>query len=600
MATATTRPPRTSVPIEQTWDLEGLYPDTAAWDADMDRVDKLLPAIMAYKGRLDEGARVLCDALQLCDRVNEIARRVVWYASNRLSEDQDDPARQGLNDRATALSARVNSAMAFVEPELLALPDGTVEAYLDAEPGLAVYRLYLTDLLEQRAHLLGEEAEEVIAAMTELLAAPVAIFRNTANADLTFDPVVDEHGHEVPMSLAALNRLLQSPDRRVRRDAYDSATRAYAAYRRTLAATFAAAQKRDVILARLRRYPSALAAALAPVHLPEELFHTLLRVAEDGTTHLRRYNTFRRRELGLDRLMPYDLSAPLDPDLEAGIGFGEAFETVLRALDPLGPAYRSVLERAYDERWVDWADNAGKTSGAYSYGNYSYHPVILMTWQGKYDDAFTLAHELGHAVHSTLCTAAQPYVYAGYPLFLAEMASTTNEILLLRHLLATTSDRALRRYVLTRALRSFTSNFYGGASMAALQLEVHRMVERGQPLTYESVTAANTTILTRWYGDTVEVTDEGMGSGWTRATHHYSNFYAYQYATGIAAAAAFADAILTGGRPAVDRYIGFLSAGSSKRPLDILRDAGLDMTGPVPLDRAVNLFAELLDELERT
>jgi oligoendopeptidase F len=279
------------------------------------------------------------------------------------------------------------------------------------------------------------------------------------------------------------------------------------------------------------------------VHLPEALFHNLVRVAETGAEHFRRYLEFRRRELGLDRLQPYDLQAPLDADVEQSTTFPEAFALVRQALAPLGPDYAAVLEQAYRERWVDWADNAGKRSGAYSSGCYGYHPVILLNWQGKISDTFTLAHELGHAVHSTLSARTQPYVYAHYTLFLAEMASTTNELLLARHLLATTGDRTLRRYVLTRALGAFTSNFFGGSMVAGFQLDVHRMVEQGQPLTYESITDAFMRWSRRWYGDTVEMSPETMGSTWARAPHHFMNFYYYQYATGIAAAAAFADAI---------------------------------------------------------
>ncbi len=595
------RPARETVPVEQTWDLHSLYPDTAAWEADLARVDALLPDLARYKGRLGEGPDLLLALLRRRDTLFERANRVEWYAFNSLSEDQADPARQALDDRASALSARVAAAVAYIEPELLALPDGTVESYLEREPGLAVYRLYLADALDERAHTLGAEAEGVLAAMTELLQAPHDIYKNTANADVTFDPVEDERGQLVPMSLSALNKLQQSPDRAVRRASYESALRAFDAHKRTLAASFAAAQKRDVILSRLRRYPSALAAALARVHLPESLFHTLVEVSErEGTIPFRRYMDLRQRALGVARLMPYDLAAPLDPDLDVTITFDEAFDMVVAGLAPLGEEYRAILEEARRGRWVDWADNSGKRSGAYSSSCYGYHPVILLNWQGTLDDAFTLAHELGHAAHSTFTTRAQPYIYANYSLFLAEMASTTNELLLARHLLATTTDRATRRYVLARALRSFTSNFFLGSYQAALQLEAHERVERGEPLTYESVTAAYTGILRRWFGDTVEIEPETMGGNWVRPPHHYRNFYSYQYATGIAVASAFAGAIHDEGAPAVEQYIRFLSAGSSAHAIDLLREAGVDLDFPAPIRQAVALFSELVDELAAT
>jgi oligoendopeptidase F len=596
-ATAT-RPARASVSPELTWDLEGLFADLASWQAKLASVDALLTEFRAFKGRLGESADVLLACLRLDDRISQAAHHVYWYASNRLSEDQADPDRQALSDQATAMIGRVNAAESFMEPELLALPSGTVEGFLQSSPELAVYRLHLTDILAQKEHMLGAEAEEVIAGMTELFAAPYDVYRNTANADIVFDPVTDERGVQVPMSLSALNNLLQSPDRTVRRAAHESALRAFAGHKRTIAAAFAAAQKRDVILARTRRYPSALAAALDSVHLPEELFHNLVRTAEAGTEPFRRYMRFRARELGVDRLMPYDLQAPLDADVPQQSTIGDACDLVREALAPLGPEYASILTQAYGERWIDWADNAGKRGGAYSSACYGYHPVILMNWQGKISDTFTLAHELGHAVHSTLTTRTQPFIYAHYTLFLAEMASTTNELLLARHMLRTTQDRALRRYVLTRALGTFNANFYGGSSMAALQQAVHAMVENRQTLTYESITETYTDILRRWYGDSVEIAPDGMGGNWMRAQHHFFNFYSYQYATGIAAAAAFADAIVREGQPAVERYLTFLRSGSSAHSIDLLREAGVDMSTAAPMERAVAVYDDLVRQLE--
>jgi oligoendopeptidase F len=301
----------------------------------------------------------------------------------------------------------------------------------------------------------------------------------------------------------------------------------------------------------------------------------------------------------VERLESWDLSAPLDADVDAEITFKDAYGMIVNALAPLGTAYRAILDRAFAERWIDWADNEGKEAGAYSWGCFGYHPVIMMTWQGKIADAFTLAHELGHTVHSVLSGENQPFIYSGYTSFLAEMASTTNELLLARYLLKTTSNRKLRRYVLTRALGAFTSNFWGGSTMAALQLQMHEAVERGEPLSYESISLMQADILKRWHGDTVNITPEGAGAQWLRTLHHFRNFYSYQYATGISAAAAFTDSILTDGEPAVRRYLGFLSAGSSAHDIDILRAAGLDMTTSAPIEKAVAYFGQLVTELEQ-
>ncbi|HWI50764.1 MAG TPA: oligoendopeptidase F [Symbiobacteriaceae bacterium] len=593
------RPARREVPVEQTWDLQGLYPTTAAWEADLAKVDSLLPTATAYQGRLSEGAATLLACLKDVDVLSELAMQVFWFAYNSCTVEQGNPEVQALRDKGMAMTARAQSALAFIKPEILALPDGTVTRYLEEEPGLAMYRLYLFDILAEKEHMLSADAEGVIAALGEVTEAPYIIWQNTTAADITFDPVKDENGVETPMSVAAMFKLLQSPDRTVRQAAYESAMKGFMAHKRTIAATLATANKRDVILAKLRRYPSALHAALAESHLPAELFMNLLKVSEAGAHHLQRYNEFRRKELGVETLEGWDLNAPLDADVDAEITYRDACSMIIKALAPLGPEYRAILEQAIAGRWVDWSDNEGKEAGAYSWGCYGYHPIIMMTWQDKIADAFTLAHELGHTVHSVLSARKQPYIYSDYSNFLAEMASTTNELLLARYLLQTTTDRKLRRYVLTRALSAFTSNFWGGSMMAAMQLWMHEAVEQGEPLTFESITAKQVEVNKRWYGETVNVTPDLMGVAWLRVLHHFRNFYSYQYATGISAAAAFADAILSEGAPAVERYLGFLSAGSSAHPIDILKAAGLDMTTPEPVEKAVAYFGRLVTELEK-
>ncbi len=594
------RPVRSLIASEQTWDLEGLYPTNAAWEADLARVDSLLPALQAYQGRLGESAATLLAGLKQLDSVNELVHQVFWFAYNSGAVDQGDSFLQGRFDRALSASARARAACAFVKPELAALAPSTLATYMEAEPGLAPYRIYLGDILEEQAHTLSAEAEAVIAQMSELGEAPNLIWQSVTAADMQFDPVTDEHGNQVPMSVEVMHRLLHSPDRSVRQAAYESATRAFAGHKRTIAASIAAAQKRDVILARIRRYPNSLAAALAEAHLPESLFYNLIQTAEQGAGELRRYASYRRQALGVERLQLWDLQAPLDPAVDTAITFKDAHALMLKALEPLGPDYLAIIDQALTDRWVDWANNDGKRSGAYSYGCYGYHPVILMTWQDSLADAFTLAHELGHAVHSVLSARSQPYITSGYSHFLAEMASTTNELLLAKHLLATTESRVLRRYVLTRALSAFLSNFWNGSQLAALQLAMHQAAEQGEPLTYESITAMQTDIFSRWYGDTVEVREESMAFHWMRTLHHFRNYYSYQYATGISAAAAFTEAILTEGGPAVQRYLAFLSAGSSAHDIDLLKQAGLDMTTPEPVQQAVAYFGRLVTELERT
>jgi oligoendopeptidase F len=591
---------RPEVDREQTWDLESIYPTAAAWEADLTRVDGLLPALGAYQGRLGSDAATLLACLSDYFAGFELAEQVLSFASHICNADQTDPAAQSNRGRALAMMARFEAATAFIQPEILGLPESALAQFLDAEPALAPYRHYLSDILAERAHMLGTEAEAVVAALGELAQAPYVIWQNTTAGDMTFDPVTEEHGNVVPMSMAALFRLLQSPDRTVRQAAYESASRALLAHKRTIAAAATSAVRRDAVLAKLRRYPSSLHAALAEEHLPAELYTNLLAASEAGAVHLRRYNEFRRRQLGVDTLQAWDLSAPLDVSIDTSITFADARSLILAALEPLGAEYRLVLEQAFEERWIDFADNEGKVSGAYCAPFYRHHPVVLLTWQGRLSNAFTLVHELGHAVHAVLAARAQPYQYARFSIFLAEMASTANELLLARHLLRTSQDRKVRRYVLSQALGTFVNNFWGGSMGAALQLWMHEAAEQNQPLTYESITAAQVDICRRWYGDSVAVTPEGLGAMWMRMPHNFLNFYAYQYATGISGAAAFAEAILTGGAPAVERYLGFLRAGVSAHPADILHTAGLDMRTGAPVEAAVTYFGQLVTELERT
>ncbi len=593
------RPGRTEVPVEQTWNLEGLYATAADWEAELGRVEALLPELAAYAGRLGNGAAEVLACLQLNDSVLMRAEQVAWFAQNRYAEDQGDPARVAMLERAMRLGAGAQAAGAFVKPELLGLPEADLTAWFEREPGLAVYRKFLDDLLAEKAHMLGAEAEAVLAEVSPLLQAPFDIWQQTTNVDLRFDPITNERGEQVPMSLGAWINFSSSPVREVRQAADESFQRAYAAHSHTIGAAIAAATRRDAVLARLRKYPSALAAALAREQMPEEVFHNLLRVCEAGTVQYRRHLDYKRRAMGLEQLMPWDLRAQVGTGSQAAIPFDEAFAMIQEALAPLGPEYAAVLERAYAERWVDWADNEGKGGNAYSSGCYGYHPAVKIQWHGTLLDVFTLCHELGHALHAWFTSQNQPYVYSQYTVALAETASTTNEILLARHLMAKEADTEFKRAVLGMALTSFDDNFFFAGAMAVLQKEMHQAAEEGRPLTCDSITSMNTEILKRWYVDVAAVTPEGLGARWNWQPHHFLDFYGYQYTLGISAAAAFADAILTEGEPAAARYLGFLRAGSSAPPLQILRAAGLDMSTPEPVERAVAVYGALVDQLEK-
>ncbi len=593
------RQSRAQVPVHQTWDLEGLYPDHQTWAADVVALRATLVDHGRFAGRLGDSAEVLLACLQHRDEIRWRFDRIDYYASNRLAEDQGDPERVGLHEQARALAAQVESAVSFFRPELLGLSEEQIHAFLRESQGLRTYRKLLMDLIDERQHTLGAEAESVLAQVSELTQVPLSVYGSVVHADMRFDPVRDDDGSSVPVSLGSLSRLYQSSDRAVRKAAFESLNRGYLAHRNSLSAALAGAVKRDVMLAQLRRHRTSLDFYLAKDGLSEEVFTSFLETAELGSVHLRRYLELRRRKLGVCRLAPYDMGVPLDPDVATRFSFADAFALIIRAMATLGPEYLHLLERARDERWCDWAGNQGKSVVPFSRDCYGYRPAISLHWSGTLDDVFVLAHELGHALHSTLSQSAQPIVYGKYPAVLAETASTMNEVLLAQYLLSTQQESAVRRHLLTRVLNAFVTNYYFGAIAASFQLAIHEMAERGQPLTYESFTSTNMVVLKRFYGDALEISAEGLGAQWLRPPQHYMGYFSYQYAVGISAAAGCASAIQRTGEDAVARYLRFLRSGSSAPPAQLLSEAGIDPGAAATFEYPVALFASWVDELER-
>ena len=590
---------RKDVPVEQTWNLESLYAGLDAWESDFARVEAELASAARFRGRLGEGAGALSACLALHDQVKAAAERIRWFAANRLAEDMSQTEWQACAQRASALVSAVAAAFAFLEPEILALPGEKVTAWIQSDAELKPYQGYLQELYTRQAHSLSPDAEAVLAELGESLNTPLGVWRTIVSQELQFSPVSDADGTPVPMSLAAVYRLLKSPVRGVRRAAYESATTAFGAHTGTLALVFAAACRRNVALARLRRYPSALEGALQSEKLPAAMVDRLLAAAEQGACLFQRYLACRKRTMRVDDLMPWDLYSPLGEAPVQPVSFSEGFQTVVNALAPLGPEYRAVLEQARRERWIDCADNAGKRSDAFCSWCYGHHPGVMMTWQGTAHNILTLAHELGHAVHWYLSGQSQPYRYAFPSLFLSEMAAIVNEVLLIRYLLQS-EEPALRSQVLVTAVDSLTQNFFWGSMTTAFQVRVHAMAERGEPLTYESITRANTETLQRWHGAAMAVTTDGDGSTWTWLWQNFSHFYSYQYPAGAALAFAVAEMVLDGGTPAVENYRRFLGAGSSADSTALLGNLGLDLTAPTTYDRFLTGYAGLVDELERT
>lgn len=597
MTEAHTVPRRDEIPVEHTWDLTTIYPSDADWEHDIAQIEGLLPEVAALEGIVGQSAQTLLRALRLRDEVNKRLWQIYVYANRRQDSDSTDPAGQALAERAGSVVARIGASLAFIEPEILAVPTATIAEWQRAEPGLEIYAYALEELARQRAHVRSAEIEGILAQYGDVTRAPSEIYEILTNADIVFPTIEDESGQTVQLSHARYGRFIESQDRRVRRDAFKGMYKAVGGLRNTLGTTLAAEIRSHALNARLRNYPSALAAALQPHDIPLDVYHNLIATINANLPHLHRYMDLRKRIMGLDDLHIYDLYVSLVPEVDVTVPYAEATATVKAALAPLGLDYAAALDRTFTSRWIDVYENVGKRSGAYSDGSYTTAPFILLNYQDRLDDMFTLAHELGHSMHSYFTRRTQPFVYGNYTIFVAEVASTLNEALLVSHLLQTRDDPSLRRQLIGKQLEDIRLTLFRQTMFAEFELDMHQRVEAGEPLTSDSISKRYYDLVGRYHGPGVTL-DDDIAVEWARIPHFYYNFYVYQYATGLSAALALSRQILDEGQPAVERYLRFLSSGSSRSSIDLLRAAGVDMTTPQPIQAAMDTFDRLLDELE--
>jgi len=598
MTTATALPKRNELPTELTWNLASIYPTNEAWEADFARVAAMAPGVAAFAGRLGESAATLLDALTTHDKASEILGRLYVYAYMRLFEDTANSTYQALADRVSTLANDFSTVSAYMTPEILALPAERIEAYLAEEPGLAVYRHSLDEINRQRPHVLSSEMEALLAQAAEIGAAPERIFEMLNNADMKLPIVHDETGAEVQLTQGNYgSRFLENQNREVRREAFNAMLGTYQKYRNTFGATYSAQVKRDIFFAQAHHYDTSLQAALDPLNIPVSVYDNLITTVDANLPLLHRYLNVRKRILGVDDLHMYDLYVPLAREVEYKVAYADAQERVAKALEPLGEDYVGPLRTGFQSRWIDVLENEGKRSGAFSWGSFGTQPFALLNYQESMDSMFTLAHEMGHSMHSYFTWGAQPYPYSSYTLFVAEVASTLNEALLTAHLLKNTTDKALRMYIVNHALETYRGTLYRQTLFAEFEREAHAKAEAGEALTPELLSAIFRGLNDKYYGPVVTVDDE-IDIEWARIPHFYSSFYVYQYATGISASAALASQILSEGAPAVARYKRFLSSGSSDYSINLLRDAGVDLSTPQPIQAALDTFGKYLDELE--
>lgn len=581
-----------------TWAVEDLYKKEADWEAEYALLSSRIPEMESFRGHLGTDAQTLLHMQKTSDSLNMLAERIYVYANQRLHEDTDNGHFQNLANRAQGLLVRLGEACSYVEPELLALPEGTLERFMEENPELRVYRQYFENIIRQRNHVLSPEMETLMAAASEVTESPKDIFSMFNNADLRFPKITGENGEDIEVTHGRFITLLQSQDRRVRRDAFRSLYGMYHQYRNTLAAVYRANVKQEVFRARVRKYGSDLEAALDGSHIPVSVYENLIEAVHEALPFLHRYVRLRRRLLKTDKLYMYDLYVPVVPDAGERIPYEQAKEMVLEGLRPMGAEYLSLLREGFEHRWIDVYENQGKRSGAYSWGAYGTHPYVLMNYQEDLNSVFTLAHEMGHALHSWYSDGNQPYIYAGYRIFVAEVASTCNEALLIHHMIEKTDDTRKKAYLINYFLEQFRTTLYRQTMFAEFEKITHGMEEREETLTADRLCQVYYDLNREYFGEDICI-DREIEMEWARIPHFYTPFYVYQYATGFSAAIALSRKILKEGEKAVEDYKKFLKGGSSAYPLDLLRAAGVDMEQKQPVTDALQVFGQYLDEMER-
>jgi oligoendopeptidase F len=592
-----TQTTRDEIAREYTWNLESIFATNDDWQRSYQEVSERIPQLEALKGKLAESGKALFEVLHARDVAFEEIEKLFVYASLRKDEDTTSSTYQAMYDRAMQIYVRATTATSFIEPELLALPQATQEQYVQDHPALRLYDHHLHDLSRNRPHIRSVEVEAVLAATSEITETTDTIFSMIDNADLKLPTIIDEEEQTVEMTKGNYLVYIRSTNRRVRKEAFEGMHTTFLKQRHTIAATLSGQVKGALFHTRQRNFASTRERALFRNNIPVSVYDNLLSAVTESLPLLNRYLKLRKRCLQLDELHLYDLYVPIVEETDEEISYEQARDTVIAALAPLGKHYTDMLQRAFSERWIDVYETPGKRGGAYSGGSYATQPFILLNYQNKRDSMYTLAHELGHSMHSFFTRHTQPFLYGDYTIFVAEVASTLNEGLLTEHLLATRTDRAMRMAILNHSLESLRSTLFRQTMFAEFEQLIHQQVQDGQPLTADSLSASYHELNAKYYGGET-VIDEDIDIEWARIPHFYYTFYVYQYATGISAASALVQQILSEGQPAVDRYLNFLRSGSSEYSIDLLKKAGVDMNTPAPIRLALRLFESHLAQME--
>lgn len=588
---------RKEIPTEHTWALEDLYASDDEWKKDLDKIRKMLPEIETYCGKLGESADTLLSFLEQQDELSIFLDRFANYSMRKADEDTKNTTYQGLKDQTTGIYVTLSSALSFAEPEILAISDAALEEFYAQRPKLKTYRRYLEDIRRKKAHILSNAEERILAAAGDLAQSPDDIFGLLNDADMTFDSVSDIEGKRYPVTHATFISLLHKTDRSVRKAAFESLYKTYEAHKNTSAAILSAQMKQLNFFSKMRKYDSPLHAALDSSNVNPQVYYNLIETVHENMDYMYRYVRLRKKLLKVDELHMYDLYAPMISDAEREIPFEETKANIRKALSVLGDDYTALLEEGFKNRWIDVYENAGKRSGAYSAGC-RVHPFVLLNYKNNLDSEFTTVHEMGHALHSYLSNKNQPVVDSDYVIFVAEVASTCNEALLMQYLLKNTTDKKERAYLINYFLEQFRTTLYRQTMFAEFELKMSQMIQNGESINSETACKIYHDLIDLYFGKEI-VHDAKIDLEWARIPHFYYNFYVYQYATGFSAAIALSQKILAEGESAVKAFKEkFLSAGCSKDPVSILKDAGVDMSTKKPIEDALRLFGSLIDEMD--
>lgn len=588
---------RSEVREEDTWKLSDMYENVEAWEADVKEIQELAARLEKKEGKVTASAADLLEVVSVMAYATEKIDYAFNYAERLSDEDTKNSLNQARAQKMYGVYADFASRVAFIDPEIIATSEEILEGYYKEKPELEFYRKWIEEVQRLKAHSLSAEMEKLLAMTAEMSQNPSQTFSMFNDADVQFPEVTDENGEQVRITGGRFVRLEESADRRVRKETFEKLYGTYKQFENTLASTYAGQVKQQIFHARAKKYNSTLEASVDANNVSPKVYENLITTVNKNLDKMHHYVSLRKKCLGVDELHMYDIYTPMIPDAAKKVSFEEAKETILKALAPLGEDYVKVVKEGFDNRWIDVYENEGKRGGAYSAGVFGTHPYVLLNYNDSLDDMFTLAHEMGHAMHSYLSNSTQPYIYSQYKIFVAEVASTCNEVLLMEYLLKNTTDKKERAYLLNHYCDSFKGTVYRQAMFAEYEMVTNQMAERGESLTADALDKVYYDLNCKYYGPDM-VSDPEIAVEWARIPHFFYNFYVYQYSTGFSSAVAIAHNILKNGAPAVEAYMKFLSGGCSQAPVELLKIAGVNIEEPTPIQDALDVFDEILKEME--